>query len=246
MSIVFSSVSFQYESDDKILNSIDLEIGKNDFVAILGKNGSGKTSLTYCINGLIPHAIPGKLTGDIFVDGKNTRDISIGEISKKVGSVFQDPDLVIFNLTVEDEVAFGVYNLKLDNPKKRINQALKTVGLNGFEKRDPQSLSGGQKQLLCIACVLAMGTDYIVLDEPISNLDYLNANLVYKILNSLHKQGKTIIVVEHDTNMVWENTTKTIIINEHRIIKSGPTRQVLKNDQELIDLGIRPVLKTYE
>lgn len=246
MSIIFSSVSFQYESDDKILNSIDLEIDKNDFVAILGKNGSGKTSLTYCINGLIPHAISGKLTGDIYIDGKNTMDISIGEISKKVGSVFQDPDLVIFNLTVEEEVAFGVYNLKLDNPKKRIGQALKTVGLNGFEKRDPQSLSGGQKQLLCIACVLAMGTDYIVLDEPISNLDYLNAKLVYKILNSLHKQGKTIIVVEHDTNMVWENATKTIIVNDHKIIKNGSTRQVLKNNQELIDLGIRPVLKTYE
>lgn len=243
MSIIFESVSFQYGSDDKILDLIDLEINKNDFTAILGKNGSGKTSLTYCINGLIPHAIPGKLTGNVYIDGKNTKDISIGEISKKVGSVFQDPDLVIFNLTVEEEVAFGVYNLKLDDPKKRVREALKEVGLSGFEKRDPQSLSGGQKQLLCIACVLAMGTDYIVLDEPISNLDYSNSRLVYKILKSLHKQGKTIIVVEHDTDMVWEYATKTIIIDKHKIIKNGPTKQILKDYRGLIDLGIRPISK---
>lgn len=243
MSIIFESVSFQYGSDDKILDSVHLEINKNDFTAILGKNGSGKTSLTYCINGLIPHAIPGKLTGNVYIDGENTKNISIGEISKNVGSVFQDPNLVIFNLTVEEEVAFGVYNLKLDDPKKRIKEALKMVGLDGFENRDPQSLSGGQKQLLCIACVLAMGTDYIVLDEPISNLDYSNSRLVYKILNSLHKQGKTIIVVEHDTDMVWEYATKTIIVDKHKIIKNGPTKQILKDSQTLINLGIRPISK---
>lgn len=246
MSIIIDSVSFQYEAKDPILNSIDLEIKENDFVAILGKNGSGKTSLTSCINGLIPHAIPGKLTGNIYIDGINTRNISIGEISKKVGTVFQDPDLVIFNLTVEEEVSFGVDNLKLDHLEKRVQDALQVVGLAGFEKRDPQSLSGGQKQLLCIACVLAMGTDYIILDEPISNLDYSNAKLVYKILRSIHKQGKTIIVVEHDTNMVWENSTKTIIIDGHQIIKNGPTKQILKNNRELISLGIRPILKNYE
>ena len=243
MSILIDSVSFHYDSKDKILDSINFEIKENDFVAILGKNGSGKTSLTYCINGLIPHAIPGKLSGDIYIDGKNTKKITIGEISKKTGTVFQDPDLVIFNLTVYEEVSFGVYNLKLDYPEERVTNALKSVGLKGFEKRDPQSLSGGQKQLLCIACVLAMGTDYIILDEPISNLDYLNANLVYQILRSIHQQGKTIIVVEHDTDMVWKNSTKTIILDNHKIIKSGPTKQILKNNQELISLGIRPILK---
>lgn len=243
MSILIDSVSFHYDSKDKILDSINFEIKENDFVAILGKNGSGKTSLTYCINGLIPHAIPGKLSGDIYIDGKNTKKITIGEISKKIGTVFQDPDLVIFNLTVYEEVSFGVYNLKLDYPEERVTNALKSVGLKGFEKRDPQSLSGGQKQLLCIACVLAMGTDYIILDEPISNLDYLNANLVYQILRSIHQQGKTIIVVEHDTDMVWKNSTKTIILDNHKIIKSGPTKQILKNNQELISLGIRPILK---
>jgi energy-coupling factor transport system ATP-binding protein len=243
MSIVIDAVSFQYNAKDIILNSINFEIKKNDFIAIIGKNGSGKTSLIYCIDGLIPHAIPGKLTGNIFIDGKNTKNISIGEISKKVGTVFQDPDLMIFNLTVEEEIAFGVYNLKLDHPKERVKKALKTVGLEGFENRDPQSLSGGQKQLLCIACILAMGTEYIILDEPISNLDYSNTKLVYETLKLIHQQGKTIIVIEHDTNMVWENATKTIIIDNHQIIKNGLTKQILKNNQELILLGIRPILK---
>ena len=241
MSILIDSVSFSYDDENKILDSVSLEIEKNDFVAILGKNGSGKTSLSYSINGLIPHAIPGKLSGNIFIDGKNTKNISIGEISKKVGTVFQDPNMVIFNLTVEEEVSFGINNLKLDHPKERIEKALKAVGLEGFEKRDPQNLSGGQKQLLCIACVLAMGTDYIILDEPISNLDYSNTKLVYKILKSIHKQGKTIIVVEHDTDMVWANSNKTIIIDDHKIIKNGPTKKILKNNKELISLGIRPV-----
>ncbi len=243
MSIVFDSVSFRYDSENTVLDSINLEIKENDFLAILGKNGSGKTSLTYCINGLIPHAIPGKLTGNIYIDGKNTKKISIGEISKKVGTVFQDPDLVIFNLTVYEEIAFGVYNLKLDKPEERIKKALKTVGLAGFEKRDPQSLSGGQKQLLCIACVLAMGTDYIILDEPIASLDYFNAQLIYKVLASLHQQGKTIIVIEHDTNMVWVNSTRTIIIDNNQIVENGLTKQVLKNNEKIISLGIRPVYK---
>lgn len=243
MSIILDNVSFEYEPKKAVLNSIDLEIKKNDFTAILGKNGSGKTSLVSCINGLIPHAIQGKLSGDIFINGQNTKKISIGHISKRVGTVFQDPDLVIFNLTVEEEVSFGVYNLKLDHPKERIETALKTVGLSGFEKRDPQSLSGGQKQLLCIACVLAMGTEYIILDEPISNLDYSNAKLVYKILNSINREGKTIIVVEHDTNMVWENAAKTIIIDKHKIIRSGLTKEILKDNHELEMLGIQPVFK---
>lgn len=243
MSIVIDSVSFWYDSKDTILDSINLEIKKNDFVAILGKNGSGKTSLNYCINGLIPHAIPGKLFGNIYIDGKNTKKISIGEISKKVGTVFQDPDLVIFNLTVEEEISFGIYNLKLDHPDERVKKAIKSVGLEGFEKRDPQSLSSGQKQLLCIACVLAMGTDYIILDEPISNLDYLNAQSVYGILKSLHQQGKTIITIEHDTDMVWKNSTRTVILDNYRIVENGPTKQVLKNNEKLISLGIRPVSK---
>lgn len=243
MSIVIDSVSFQYHPKQKILESVNLEINKNDFIAILGKNGSGKTSLLYCLNGLIPHAISGKLSGNIYVDGKNTKKISIGEISSKVGTVFQDSNLVIFNLTVEDEISFGINNLKLNHPEKRVCEALKTVGLEGFEKRNPHDLSEGQKQLLCIACVLAMGTDYIILDEPISNLDYLNAQLVYEVLKSLHQQGKTIITVEHDTDMVWKNSTRTVILDNYRIVENGPTKQVLKNNEKLISLGIRPVSK---
>jgi energy-coupling factor transporter ATP-binding protein EcfA2 len=243
MSIILDKVSFQYESNIKILDSIDLQIKKDDFVAIIGKNGSGKTSLVSCINGLIPHAIQGNLSGNIFIDNENTKDQSIGSISKKIGTVFQDPSLAIFNLSVADEILFGVNNFKLNHPKERIKKALEIVGLQGFDDRDPQSLSGGQKQLLCIASILAMETDYIILDEPISNLDYSNAMLVYKILKKIHKQGKTIIVVEHDTNMVWENASSAIIIDNHKILKSGPTKQVLKNNQELVSLGIRPVLK---
>jgi energy-coupling factor transport system ATP-binding protein len=246
MSIIFDSVSFQYDSKQKGLESVSLEINKNDFIAVLGKNGSGKTSLLYCLNGLIPHAIPGKFSGNVYLERKNTRNLSIGEISSKVGTVFQDPNLVIFNLTVEDEISFGVYNLKLNNPQQRIKKALKTVGLEGFEKRDPHDLSEGQKQLLCIACVLAMGTDYIILDEPISNLDYLNSQLVYEVLRSLHRQGKTIAVVEHDTDMVWKNSTRVVILDNYRILKNGPTKQVLKNNQELISLGIKPVSEIYE
>ena len=203
MDIVLDSISFQYEGEkNKVLNNISLEVKKNDFFAILGKNGSGKTSLIYCLNGLIPHAISGKLSGNVLIEGKNSKKLSIAEISKKVGTVFQNPNLVIFNLTVEDEVSFGVYNLHLDHPEKRIKKALQMVGLEAMRKRDPHSLSEGQKQLLCLACVLAMGTDYIILDEPIANLDYNNSQLIYKILEDLHKQGKTIIVIEHDSEQV--------------------------------------------
>ena len=242
MSIIVDDLTVSYQKGIPILQNISLEIRKGEFIAILGKNGSGKTSLAYCLNGIIPHRFSTHISGMVTIHKRNTKEMSIGEIANNVGMVFQDPDLVIFNPTVAEEVAFGVHNLKLDHPQKRITESLQKVGLEQFEDTDPQSLSEGQKQLLCIACVLAMGTEFIILDEPVAHLDYINALQVYKVLFHLQSQGKTILVIEHDTQFVWDYCDRSIILSKGKIIADDKTKQILSQTAIVQNADLRPVL----
>ena len=242
MSIVVDDLTVFYKKRVPVLDHISLEIGSGESIALLGENGSGKTSLAYCLNGIIPHSSPAYVTGTVTIRGKDTRKMSIGEIACNVGMVFQDPDLVIFNPTVAEEVAFGVQNLKLDQPQKRISAALRKVGLKRFEDADPQTLSEGRKQLLCIACVLAMGTQFIILDEPVAHLDYKNALMVYEVLSHLQSQGKTILVIEHDTQFVWDYCDRTVILHKGKIIADGMTKKILSQTDIVQNATLRPVL----
>lgn len=241
MSIKLENVCYTYEKDKPILNDINLEISSGEFISILGANGSGKTTLALLLNGLIPNIIGGKFSGNVYVDELDTRLNNIGVLSKKVGIVFQDPDLIIFNLTVYEEVAFGINNLKLDNVEKRVNKALNEVDLSEFKDRDPNNISEGQKQKLCIACVLGMGTDYIVLDEPISHLDFNNSKLIYNLLKELNSQGKTIITIEHDTDFVSKYADRAIVLNEGTIKLDGPPKKILSKSQEVEKYGVKPI-----
>ncbi len=245
MCIILDRVEFSYPGSraGDSLRVDALEIKKGDFVSVLGSNGSGKTSFAYILTGIIPHAVEGRFRGEVTLDGRNILDQSLGDLASKVGMVFQNPELVIFNVTVREEVAFGVKNLKLDSPEKRITESLETVGLLEFEKRNPNDLSEGQKQLLCIACVLAMGTDYIVLDEPVAHLDYRNSRQVYDILKKLNENGKTVIIVEHDTDNVWEYSNKTIVLGDNKVVRYGMTKDILQKPKFLENLGIKPTFK---
>lgn len=238
MAIEMKNVSFSYP-DTCVLKDVNLSIKNGDFVGITGSTGSGKTTMAYCFNGLIPHAIRGKLSGSVKVRNLDTRKTKISYLAKKVGFVFQDPDWQIFSLSVKDEISFGLKNLKMKNIDKRVKDALKMVGLEGYEETMPHKLSHGQKQKLCIASVLAMEPDVIVLDEPTSQLDYRSTMNVYGLLKRLNKDGKTVIVIEHDTDHLAEFADSVILLDKGRIVKKGSTKDVLSDRRMLNRLGIK-------
>ncbi len=237
--IQLRSVTFQYPEKPPVLRDISLFIEKGDFVGITGVNGSGKSTLTYLLNSIIPHAIPGQLTGEITINGINTREKSIAYFASQVGMVFQNPDFSLFNLTVADEIAFGRQTAKSSIDASEITKLLKRVGLDGFESRDPQTLSFGEKQKVSIASVLALDVSYIVLDEPTAMLDYASSISLYQLLQELNREGKTIITIEHDTDFLWAYTKRTAIIDRGTIKAYGKTNVVLSNIKQLKQLGIK-------
>jgi energy-coupling factor transport system ATP-binding protein len=243
--IRFDDVSFRYPDKADVLTGIRFVIPRGTFMGITGVNGSGKSTLTYCMNGLIPHSIPGKLTGNVFVDGISTKVKNVSYFSRSVGMVFQNPDFSLFNLTVSEEIGFGMKNLFGKVHKSQIIKALHDVGLSGYEARDPQTLSFGEKQKVCLASVLALDVSYIILDEPTAMLDWKSSVELYRLLKKLNTDGKTIITVEHDTDFLWGYTNHIIILDKGRIKAVGATRTVLSDYKLLGSLGIKKPSGVY-
>ena len=240
MGIKVKNLSFSYQGGNrKVLDGVSFNIEDGDFVGVVGPTGSGKTTLLYCLNGLIPNSIKGKFSGEVLVDDIPTTKCKVSDLAKKVGIVFQDPDWQLFSLTVKDEVAFGLKNLRMDRVEERVKEALKLVGLAGLENIEPYKLSQGQKQMLCVASVLAMQPKTILLDEPTSNLDYKNTKKIYGLLKKLNQEGKTIVVVEHDTDLLAEYANKILVISDGKIVKNGLTKEVFSNKILLENLGVK-------
>ena len=237
--IYLDHVNFSYPGRPRVLSDVTLTIEPGSFVGMTGTNGSGKSTCTLLMNGLIPHSIAGKLTGSVFIDGVNTRQKPVSYFARTVGMVFQNPDFSLFNLTVEEEVGFGLVNLTGSADKKRIDEALATVGLEGFQSRDPQALSYGEKQKVALASVLALDVSYIILDEPTSMLDYKSSVDLYHLLTELNKSGKTIITVEHDTDFLLTCSQEMIIFDHGKVLKSGKTKKVFSDHTLLQSLGIK-------
>jgi energy-coupling factor transport system ATP-binding protein len=237
--ISFESVSLSYEEGTFKLKDINLFIPKGSFFGITGVNGSGKSTMTLLINGLIPHQIKADIKGQVYVDGVSTSTKPVSYFAALVGMVFQNPDFMLFNLTVAEEIMFGLKNLKLNDTKGRITKALGLVGMEGYEERDPQTLSLGQKQKICLAAVLAQDPSYIVLDEPVAMLDYKGSNKIFSILEKLNKAGKTIIVVEHDSDYLMEYADRMVVIDGGQIVEEGSPKTVFAKKEKLKRIGIR-------
>lgn len=237
--IYIDHVSFQYGSKQTELTDITTIIPQGSFCGITGMNGSGKTTFTFLLNGLIPHQIEGSFSGNVFIDGVNTRDKSVSYFSRRVGLLFQNPDFMIFNLTVWEEVAFGLSNLEFDHIDERVRSALTLVGLQGYENRDPHTLSLGQKQKLCLAAVLAMETTYIVLDEPTAMFDYASTLHLYQLLSSLHRKGKTIIIIEHDTDFLLTYASQILILKQGSLTMQGKPEKIFPQKLKLQQMGIK-------
>ena len=241
--INIEDLSFRYrQAKEYAIKDINLKVRRGEFLGVLGASGSGKSTLCLTLNGIIPNSIRGEFKGNVYVKGQNTRDISPAKLSPIVGLVLQNPDSQLFNMTVEEEIAFGLENLgfEVDEIRKRINWALKITGLQGLENEFPPNLSGGQKQRLAIASVLAMKPEIIVLDEPTAQLDPRGREQVLSLITLLNKeQGITIVLVEHNTDYMLSFADRVIVMDRGEIIREGKPREVFEEAELLRSLGIR-------
>ena len=224
------------ENPVKALNNIDMEINNGDFISIIGSNGSGKSTLARHLNCLL---LP--TDGDIWVDDMNTKDKeTMWKIRQKVGMVFQNPDNQIVATTVEDDIAFGLENIGMDEKlmEKRVEWALKIVEMEDYKKSEPHLLSGGQKQRVAIAGAIAMNSSYLVLDEPTAMLDPSGRNEVMDILKKLNKREKiTIIFITHLMEEAAESK-RIVVLDKGKIALEGKPEEVFKKAELLKNIKL--------
>jgi energy-coupling factor transporter ATP-binding protein EcfA2 len=218
-------VSHSYgQSKAPALDHINLSIAPGEFVAFIGQNGAGKTTLAKMLNGtLIPSV------GNVMVQGHNTREAGLDVLSRLVGFVYQNPDQQIFSKTVREEVAFGPRCLGLDagEVEKRVGHALRLLGMEKDAETYPFLLGRGQRQKLAVAAVIAMGTSILVVDEPTTGLDLKGTRSIMNLLSRWNQEGRSILIITHDMNIVAEYATRAVVMAESRVLADGPTREVL-------------------
>ncbi|MGD9126201.1 MAG: ABC transporter ATP-binding protein [Planctomycetia bacterium] len=198
--IRLQGVSYQYTNTmTPALQDVDLTVSEGEWLLLVGPSGGGKSTLLYLLNGLIPHILDGDVSGEIQVDGIVPKESSVRELSRQVGTVFQNPETQLFMLRVDEDVAFGCENLCFPPPEtqRRVEHALDQLSLRDLRHQEVFSLSGGQKQRLAIAGALAMGCRTLLLDEPTSNLDEESRKSLLTALTELHQAGHTILMTEH-------------------------------------------------
>ena len=236
--ILVKGLWFKYPSSKSYaLKGIDLEIREGEFVAIMGDNGAGKTTLIKHFNGLLK---PSK--GDVYIDGINTRNSSVAELSKKVAVMFQYPEKMFFCETVYKEVEFGLRNFGFSESKRteRINNLLRKLNLIELRDKSPFLLSGGEQRRLALSCILAWDPKYIVLDEPTAGQDRFNKNILINIIKTLLHEGKTIIIVTHDVEFVAELKPRVVLMNSGKIEADGSADDILTNLDILRKVGLTP------
>lgn len=203
--VEIKNLSFKYRnSSEKILNDINLIVNDGESLAILGQSGSGKSTLCNCICGLIPNVYSGEFSGDVFLYGKNIKNMDMAQIVTKVGIIFQNPSTQLFSPTIEDELAFGPENLCVEREEigKRMDNILKIINMEKYRYDNPNNLSGGQQQLIAIASVLMLNPQILICDEIMSWVDEDGKEIIKNLLLKLKEEGKTIIIVDHDLENV--------------------------------------------
>jgi len=248
--ISITDMGYTYaQAERPALAGIDLHIERGEYVAVMGLNGAGKTTLGLCLNGIIPHMLMGEQTGTVLVDGKDPGTTVVREMARTVGIVFDNPEFQMSQITAAEEVALGLENLGVDPSEmpERIAGALRLVGLEGMEERSPMGLSGGQQQRLAIASVLVMRPIILFMDEPTSNLDPLGKDEIFEIARRLNQEeGMTVIVAEHEVEVLAQYADRVVVLDEGRIALQGPPSEVLSKVDALTALGLRsPQVTAY-
>lgn len=234
--IKMQNVKFKYDNEsDYVVNDITLNIKEGEFTAIIGHNGSGKSTLAKLINSIL---LP--TGGKVYVKGMDTSDdTKLWEIRQTAGMVFQNPDNQLVATIVEEDIAFGPENQGVEPSeiRRRVDEALNTVGMYEYRKRPPHLLSGGQKQRIAIAGVLALNSDCIILDEPTAMLDPSGRKEVMETLKKLHGQGKTILLITHYMDEAVQ-TDRVIVMDNGNIKLDGTPKEVFRNIDEIKKYGL--------
>ncbi|WP_314395112.1 ABC transporter ATP-binding protein [Leptotrichia shahii] len=228
------NVNYKYPLEEKqALKNINIEIKKGEFWAVIGKNGSGKTTFCNMLRRFVPDFYKGELTGKITLEDKELKDYSQKELVQKIGFVFQNPFTQISGVkdTVFEEIAYGLENLGLEKEEiiSKVEKILKLLEIEKLRDRNPYDLSGGQKQRVALASIIAMDPDILVIDEPTSQLDPKGTEDIFKIINLMANEGKTIILVEHKLELIAEYAENILVLDEGEIILSGKAEEVLNN-----------------
>lgn len=244
--IEFQDFSFQYFSQaEPTLHKINLRIYEGEKVLIVGPSGSGKSTLGNCLNGLIPFAYKGEIQGSLKICGKETREMNIFELSKKVGTVLQDADGQFIGLTVGEDIAFALENdcVEQEKMKETVQRVSDMVDMRKLLKSSPFELSGGQKQRVSFAGVLVDDVDILLFDEPLANLDPATGKTAIDLIDRVWKQSKkTVVIVEHRLeDVLYRDVDRIIVVSEGRI-EADMTPDELMAADILSELGIREPL----
>jgi energy-coupling factor transport system ATP-binding protein len=241
--ISLRGLSFTYRNADQpAVRDIDLDIAAGEFVVIMGATGAGKSTLTRCLNCSVPQFFHGQLGGSVTLFGRPLTGATVSDLAGIVGLVSQDFDAQLFATNVRQEVAFGLEQLGRERAlmQQRLSEALTMVGLVGFEERDPGTLSGGEKQRLAIAALLALEPQLLVFDEPTTDLDPLGKESIFDVLAALRGRGSTIVLVEHETEAA-ARADRLLLMAGGRIVADGPPAELLRDVARLESLGVRPL-----
>ena len=240
--IQIQDLTFTYQDEQKpALEEINLDLQAGEFLGIIGPAGAGKTTLARAISGIIPHHYKGDYYGSVTVEGKDTVDTPLLDLSRIVGMVFQDVDSQIISPMVEDELLYGLENFRV--PREEINErmdyALRKVGIPELRDRSIGSLSGGQRQKVAIASIIALKPRALVLDEPTGELDPQSSRVIFRLLKELNEdQGVTVVIIEQKIMLLCEFASRIAVMNEGRILQQGKTREVLAHAEELEEIGV--------
>ncbi|MDQ0276478.1 energy-coupling factor transport system ATP-binding protein [Arthrobacter silviterrae] len=236
------NVGFTYAYGDKpALNDVSLTIEPGLLYGVVGLNASGKSTLCSVVRGIIPHFHHGELTGEVKIKGRDLLEWDPAELSKSIGYVFQNPFTQISGVkdTVFEEIALGLENLGVDREEMidRVTTVVRELGLEALIRKNPNELSGGQRQKVAFASIIAMDADFIIIDEPTSQLDPDASEAVFGIIRKLKERGKSIILVEHKIDLMAEYADRIIVMKAGRVVMEGPAREVLVSD-ELSQAGV--------
>jgi len=237
-----AEVSFTYAGGDRAaLSRVHFELRPGEMVGVMGASGAGKSTLAKCLNRIVPRFEDGEFSGVVRIGGRALDGERVCDVASMVGMVFQDFEAQLFSTNVAHEVAFAMEQIGLPRTEiaDRIGPALEAVGLAGFDDRDPTSLSGGEKQRLAIASVLALRPAVVVLDEPTSDLDPEGKAEVFALIRRMREQGLSLIVIEHEAEEL-RNCDRIVLLRGGEIIADGPPAEVMIQLALLEDCGVHP------
>lgn len=240
--IEVKDVTFTYSGAQRhALERVSLAVAEGEFVGVIGPSGAGKSTLAGVMSGAVPHHFTGELYGACLVDGKDTCEVTLTDVSRLVGSVLQDIDAQFVASNVRDELLFGLENFGVtrDEIPARMQQALETVGIEDLCDREIATLSGGQKQKVAIAAILALRSRVLVLDEPTAALDPASSTLVFETLREVNRSaGITVVVIEQKVALLSEYCSRVVVFEQGKLIFDDTPRKVFSHGERLREIGV--------